>query len=442
MPRCHRSFSPLNLILQLGLAFLAVCTATATPVAAPDSELKLVIMVTRHGVRSPLYTNETLGKFAAQAWPQWSVPPGILTAHGRQQMALMGTYYRERYSAEGLLTGDPAQDLGRVFFRADSDQRTVETGRDLAAGLVPGTAPDMHARPLDELDPLFRAVKLPIGHPDRALAVAEVQGRIGQDPAAIREACAAEFATLHRVLFGDAPVAPGKVDLRDLPAAVEPGTADHTVTLKGPVRTALQVIDNLMLEYAEGMPMSDVGWGRLSPADLTQVLRLHSLYFGLTQGSFYPSQVQGSNLASHVLKTIGQAVSGQADPGAFGTPEHRLVMIVAHDTNIANLGGLMGLSWWLPGTQPNPLLPGGSLVFELRQRRSDHQFVVRTYYMSQTLEQMRNLEPLTLKNPPGVAPIFIPGCSESGPGFDVPLARFEGLLQRVIDPEFVLPSPY
>jgi 4-phytase/acid phosphatase len=170
-------------------------------------------------------------------------------------------------------------------------------------------------------------------------------------------------------------------------------------------------------------------------------MRLHSLYFNLAQGTFYPAQVQGSNLASHILQTIDQAVSGRADPGAFGTPGQKLVVVVGHDTNISNLGGLLGLSWCLPGTQQNPLLPGGALVFELRQRRSDHQFRVRTYYLSQTLEQMRTLEPLTLKNPPALAPIFIPGCSEAGPGFDAPLDKFAALLRRVIDPEFVRSSP-
>ena len=441
MPHRHRPCLRLLHGLRLAAALLVAAGGIAVRAGEPDSDLRLVIMVTRHGVRSPLYTNEALGKYAAQPWPQWSVPPGILTPHGRQQMALMGAYYRARYSAEGLLTGDAMMDLPRVYFRADSDQRTRETASDIAAGLLPDARPDLHARPLDELDPLFRAAKLPIGHPDRTLGVAAVQGQLGQNSAVLLQACAAEFSTLHRVLFGAAPMAAGKVDLRELPAAVEPGTGDHTVALKGPLQTAMQITDNLMLEYAEGMPMQDVGWGRLSPADLTQVLRLHSLYFNLAQGTFYPAQVQGSNLASHLLKTIEQAVSGQADPGAFGSPGHKVVVIVGHDTNISNLGGLLGLAWWLPGTQPNPLLPGGALVFELRQRRQDHQFTVRAYYLSQTLEQMRTLEPLTLKNPPALAPIFIPGCSEAAPGFDAPLGRFEELLKRVIDPDFVLPGP-
>ena len=429
--------------LRLAALLLLAATAAAPASSAgePESDLRLAIVLTRHGVRSPLYGNDALGRFAAQPWPQWSVPVGILTPHGRQQMVLMGNYYRARYAAEGLLAGDTATDEPRVFFRADSDQRTRETGNDIAAGLLPGARPDMHARPLDKLDPLFRAAQLPIGHPDYSRGVAAVLGQIGGNPAAVQQACAAEFATLHRVLFGDSAPAAGKVDLRDLPAAVLPGERDHTVSVTGPLRTAMQITDNLILEYAEGMPMTEVGWGRLSATDLTQVLRLHSLYFNLAQGTFYPSQVQGSNLASHILQTLNQTVSGQPDPGAFGSPAHRLVVIVGHDTNIGNLGGLLGLAWWLPGTQPNPLLPGGALVFELRQRRTDHRFTVRTYYVSQTLDQMRNLEPLTLQNPPAIAPIFVPGCSDAGPGYEAPLDRFEALLRRVIDPEFVLASP-
>ena len=425
-------------ICMIGVGF----ASPATSADAPDSDLRLVVMVTRHGVRSPLYGDKELGKYAAQPWPQWSVPKGYLTPHGKEQMILMGAYYRALYKAEGLLTGDTTADQAHVFFRTDSDQRTVVTAHDLAAGLLPGAQIDPHARlPIDAIDPMFRAIKLPIGRPDRLLGAAAVLGRLGQDPAALTQACAPEFAMLHRVLFGDSPIAPDKMDVRNLTTAVNPGTDDRTVNVEGSLRTAMQVTDNLMLEYAEGMPMQDVGWGRITPSDLTQLIRLHSLYFGLTNGTFYPAQVQGSNLASHILQTIGQAVSGQANPGAFGSPQHKLIVIVAHDSNIINLAGLMGLEWWLPGTQANPVLPGGALIFELRQRRSDQQFTVRTYYLSQSLAQTRNLDPLTLQKPPGRAPVFIPGCSEATTGFDAPLPRFQSLLHRVIDPAFVLPSP-
>jgi 4-phytase/acid phosphatase len=410
--------------------------------AADDtgSDVRLVVMITRHGVRTPLQTNEFLGRYAAQPWPQWPVPIGYLTPHGQQHMALMGAYYRALFVHEGVLQGKTEEDAARIYFRADSDQRTIETGRDLAAELLPGAQPDLHARANEATDPMFRPVKVPVGHPDRDRAVAAVLGRMGGDPANVIQALQPAFAALHQVLFGDGGVPAGKSWVLDLPSVVRPGELDHTVSISGSLETAKNLTEALLLEYAEGMPLREVGWGRLSPQTLTQLMQLHSLYFNLGDATFYPAQVQASNLASHILATIDQAATGRTAPGAFGTPDHKLVVVVAHDTNIVNLGGLLGLGWWLPGTQLNPVLPGGALIFELRQRHRDAQFVVRTYYVSQTLEQMRQLTPLTLENPPPTAPIFIPGCSEPGPGFDAPLNRFEELLHRVIDPEFVLPG--
>jgi 4-phytase/acid phosphatase len=306
--------------------------------------------------------------------------------------------------------------------------------------MLPGAQPDMHARPDEATDPMFRPAKVPVGPIDRPRAVAAVLGRIGGDPKYVVQAYQPAFAALQQVLFGGAAVPAGRVAPLDLPAAVRPGTGDHTVDMDGSLNIALSLTDALLLEYAEGKPLPEVGWGRVTPQTLTQLLQLHALFFNLTQGTFYPAQVQGSNLASHLLRTIDQAVGGKADRGAFGTPEHKVVVLVGHDTNIINLGGMLGLGWWLPGTQMNPVLPGGALVFELRQRRADRHYMVRTYYVSQTLEQTRELTPLTRENPPAVAPIFIPGCSEPGPGYDAPLDRFEELFRRVIDPDFVLPG--
>jgi len=107
------------------------------------------------------------------------------------------------------------------------------------------------------------------------------------------------------------------------------------------------------------------------------LLELHSLYFDFTQRTFYPAQVQASNLASHLLQTLEQAVSNRTVPGAIGGVGDRLVVVMGHDTNQANLSGLLGLSWMLPGAQLCPLFTGGALVFELWRRRGDGRFEVR-----------------------------------------------------------------
>jgi len=430
--------------LLLALAGIAAVAASAPPgpAAGEESEARLAIIVTRHGVRSPLTdANQTLGRFAAQPWPAWEVPPGYLTPHGKEQMRLMGAYYRAVYMRQGLLSGRAGEDAARVFLRADSDERTIETARDLAAGLIPGAKAEVHARPQGERDALFKPLRAGVGHPDRALAAAAVLGRIGNDPSALVTACAPAFDALDRVLVGGKRLPAGKTSVRGLPEKIAPDAAALTLAgFTGPLRVASRCIDTFILEYADGKPLSEVGWGRVDRGSLTELLRLHALYFELTQASFYPSQVQGSNLANHIGRTLEQAAAGRPVNGAIGPPGERVVILVGHDTNLANLAGLLGMSWWLDGTQSDPVLPGGALVFELRQSPGNGRYWVRAYYVCQTLDQMRSAEPLTPENPPETAPIFIPQCSRAVPGYDAPLEEFEAAIGRKIDPDFVLPG--
>ena len=304
------------------------------------------------------------------------------------------------------------------------------------------STPVVHARPQGEPDPLFEPVKAHFGNPDFALASASLLGRIGGDLANPISAHAAAFATLQRIFSAVTERfrrESGRSWIRR-PRFRPKRAPGLSVSTKGPLQDATRCTDDFILEFAEGMPMSDVGWGRVSRADLTELLEIHSLYFNLTQATFYPAQVQVSNLASHILDTLEQGATGRAVPGALCGPAGRLVVVVGHDSNLASLAGLMGVSWWMEGTQRDPVLPGGALVFELRRSRSDGRNLVRLHYVCQTLEQMRSGETLTLRNPPPTAPIFIPGCSAPTPGYDAPLDRVETLLHRVIDPAYVTPS--
>jgi 4-phytase / acid phosphatase len=427
------------------LAALFVASAllplAAVFAAETDSELALAIILTRHGVRAPLNTQQDFGKFTAEAWPQWDVPPGHITEHGREQMRLMGEYYRARYVSDGLLSGRPAQDAPLVYFRANNEQRTLGTARSIGTALLPGVQFKVHARAADIVDPLFRPAMVPVGAVDRAFGVSAVLGRVGGDPRSVQLAYRPALDTLERILVGEAGTVPtGKIALQDVPATVLPGEREHVVSLRGPVQVAGSMTDVLMLEYANGLPMSQVGWGRLTPERFTQLLAVHSEWFDLVHGTFYCAQVEGSNLASHLLATIDQAAEHRPIPGAIGSPNQKLVVVSGHDTNLISMGGLLGLTWWLPETQRNPVLLGGALVFELRQRKHDRQFFVRLLYIAPSLEQLRTLAPLSLEHPPGVAPIFIPGCSESSEGVDAPLPAFDALVRRVIDRRFVVES--
>ncbi len=376
--------------------------------------------------------------YSAKPWPRWEVARGQLTPRGNLLVGLMGAYYRERFVAAGLLTGNAGIDAGRIYLKADNDQRTIDTAQTLGAQLLAGRSLRVWALPSGTFDPLFQPLRAHVGHADPAKGRAAVLGRLGGDPTVLNRAYAPQFALLKGILYGDRGGA-GAPTPFDEPGVVGPGEYDNVVSVRGPLRAALISTESLLLEYLDGMPAQDVGWGRVDAAALTQLLALHDLYFDLVARTFYPAQVQGSNLASHLLDTLRQAAAGRAVPGAIGSPGERVVIVAGHDTNLANLGGLLGLSWWIPGSQANPVLPGSALVFELWHRPGpDGGDRVRISYICQTLEQMRSGEPLSLAHPPVQAPVAMARCVGTGPGFEAPLADFERVAREVIDPDFVV----
>jgi len=98
-------------------------------------------------------------------------------------MTLFGSYYHLYFSAAGLLHPAGCGDAGHIHIRADVEQRTRETGRSLADGMLPGC--DVEVQTVGEgKDPLFTSWVAGVGKPDRALAAASISGRIGANPTA------------------------------------------------------------------------------------------------------------------------------------------------------------------------------------------------------------------------------------------------------------------
>ena len=108
-----------------------------TPKSEPTRLLKIVAL-TRHGVRAPTQKAKTLALWSTRAWPQWPVPQGWLTPRGGQLVTAMWEDLRGELLRLGILPEGVCPPPGRIFVRADVDQRTRATARALLDGLAPG----------------------------------------------------------------------------------------------------------------------------------------------------------------------------------------------------------------------------------------------------------------------------------------------------------------
>jgi 4-phytase/acid phosphatase len=165
-------------------------------------------------------------------------------------------------------------------------------------------------------------------------------------------------------------------------------------------------------------------------------MNLHTASSDIERRTEFVARLQSSNMLAHILDSIQQASSQKPIPGALSKLSDRLLVLVGHDTNLANIGGALRLSWLIDGRRDDTP-PGGALVFELRKQAGDRGFTIDAYYTAQSLDQMRNSIPLTLETPPAKANIFIPGCSKADAFYSCDLKDFERTMNDAIVPAFV-----
>lgn len=448
------------ILIRLLMALAIFCPTLAQTVREVDdgSVLRQIIIFGRHGIRAPASDPSA---YSANPYPVFGVPYGYLTPHGQEAARLMGAYFREYLTHEGLLTGKDSIDLSRSYFRANSIQRSNVTASMFGAGLIPGATIPVHSYRIADPttgvaavpDPVFDPILAGVAAADPVRALAEVEGIYGTGEA-IASSLSGEISLIRSTL---AP-----------PGTVDPTTMPITLTLVNPIpATGFSVdpgglsdlnaaTDPFIMEYADGMAPEDVAWGRLTPDAISQMTRVTALQLALEMRPPYICRVQSSNAASHVLRTMNQVVSnsvfGMRDlPGAFGNGKSKILVIISSDYYVTGLAGILGLHWTLPSYQPDFVPPGGALVFELRQSKKTGCHFVRVFFTVQKLDQLRNLTPLTLDVPPGTQQLTIPGCENPAPGMpfpwfsnppgnlDVSFAAFQNRLNQAIDPKCVQP---
>ncbi len=381
---------------------LGAAAAPASPPPAAGLRVDRVVVMMRHGVRPPTKNPAMPAKYAADTWPDWPVAPGYLTPHGAKAVAELGASDLAFYQRAGLF-GRGCPDAAII---AGSDQRTIATAGAYAATLAPGcTIPSDH-KPQDVPDARFGAIEQGLATVDVAAARAATDKAIGRGGiAAVEARMRPLLRRLDAILCVKKPVC----GVGGEPTTIDYAKANKRPDMNGALDRASTASQILLLQYAQGKDMKNVGWGRASAADVTALSQFHALEFAILAR---PKPVATANLAG-LTPAILRAMAGEGP---------KLLMISGHDTNVANLGGLLDVHWTVPGFATDDPAPGGAIILE-RLKDGTGNAYVRAYYRAQTLDQIRNIAAPSYRRV-----LAIPGCKARGVAGLCTLAQFQSVM--------------
>lgn len=392
--------------LLAATALLLPLTAGAAELPSQPSGLTLekVAMFTRHGIRPP--TKEPAAGLAEQPWPAWSVPFGNLTDRGAQGVVLLGRFDRQFFAARGLFPAEGCPTAAQYKVEASAKERAIRTARSMAEGFAPAcTVAVTHPTGPDE-DSVFHPLTVPGNRLDPAKAMAASAASL--PPGGLKQEMAGfetEFALLQRALGRQSDdwcarkKLPAGCRITDLPTALEADEEEGRPDVGGAFGQGSTISQTFLLEYLEGKPMEQVAWGRASRADIERMLNFHPLKFKYENR---PSYIADRAAAPIMRRLLSYLQDGQV----------KLALMAGHDTNIADLAGMLDLHWRIDSYPADDTPPGGAIGIEMLHDQKGQRFI-RAFYRAQTMDQLRNLEPLDLKaNPAIVTYMALPLCAK------------------------------
>jgi 4-phytase/acid phosphatase len=367
-------------------ALLAVGGGASAQSPGPQGPLRVErsVMLYRHGIRAPLPGEAAVDAYPHPPWPVWSTPASLLTPHGREAARLMGAYDRQRLSKLGLAAPEGCPAHGVVAIWTNTAERTIASGEAFADGFAPGCGLAVGHQPRDTEDPLFHPIEAKAVDFSGAEAAAAIIAENG-GPAALVAPYASKIREMERVLGCDKAQPP--CDIASARTGLAASADGGGLVLDGPISILSGTAQVFMLQYAEGLPLDRVGWGRASPRTLEEVSRLHALLFDIHVRPRYMARRIGGPMARRI-----SGILAAKDAPAVN-------VFVGHDNNIAALASLVGAHFKMDGYGQDDPPIGGALELQVLVDGQGRRFVA-AYYEAQTPDQLRRLAPLSLAHPP------------------------------------------
>lgn len=378
---------------------LAILTALpsvqASEATQQEDKLLKIVVLSRHGVRSPTQNRTTLEQWSSKTWPRWPVRYGYLTERGSELVTAQWKAIRPTLAEQGFLPENACPVLASYSLIADKDQRTRETAIAIFEGLAPGCG--IKPQSGTSYDALFHPSESDLAALNTEKVLADMKRRVDQlnsDPSAI-----AALNRIQEITDCCGPALCTRIahentcSLTELSSRTSLDRRKNKPEISGKWPIASSIAEIMLLEYAQ-WPDRNAGWGQVNETVLKQIVPLHDKVFDAVNRTPALAKAGGSRL----LKAIEQALLSDTAPA--------LSFFVGHDTNIANIGGLLGINWNVPEQGSNPTPPGGFLTFELWQI-ADGNREVRVNYHAPAFSSLHTqpapvIKPVQVPASPGV----------------------------------------
>ena len=367
-------------------------------------ELKEVVVMSRHNIRSPLTSGgAAYQRVTPHSWFQWSSPSSQLSSRGGVLETEMGQFFRKWVVSEGLLPDNYRPEGDEVLFYANSRQRTFATAKYFSAGFLPFANVEItHKYEEDKMDPVFTPQFTKMNDTYRQQVLAEIQAMNGgpqawmaaQQPALDLMEEVLDMAHSPAALQGDTT----HFWYDDVQFKIEKGSEPK---MSGGYTLANSVADALVLQCYESESMTAFGH-ELTREQWRAICQVKVVYDAL----LFTAHVAAVNLAHPLVSRIREELQRN---------DRKFMFLCGHDSNLCSIAAALGIEFpEAEGALELHTPIGSKLVFEKWSDGSEDYVAINLVY--QAIDQLQGRTLLSLDEPPMVMPITVKGLTANSDG--------------------------
>ncbi len=426
-------------------ALALICLGPPTILNAPAQRsqdfqdkyrLKEAVVLSRHNIRSPLSDSKSdLGRMTPHEWTKWSAGKSELTSRGGALETMMGQYFRKWAVDAGMFPENYTPTADDLNIIANSMQRCIATAQYFSSGFMPvGGVRVIHRYTPSKMDPLFNPQLTKVSPEFVATAMEQINAMGGKKGiVGINEAIAPNYEFIQEVM-----------DTKDSPMAKsnDPKLKDFTnynteivlEKFKEPSMKAGSALKDLnaasdafILQYYEEPDSVKAAFGKkLTRDQWSQLAHIKDVY----QDVLFTAPIVAVNVANPLIQYMYDELR---------SPDRKFTFLVGHDSNLSSVATALGVEEYeLPDAIEKKTPIGSKIVIE-KFEGADGQEYADINIVYQTVDQLRNMELLSLDNPPMIYPLSLKGLEKNADGL-YKLADLENRFEEALAAYDAIPA--